>query len=422
MADGGLTKRTLPLPSSLLNPSLPSSVTNPLLSSASGPTSFIFTTNPDTSIAVATSTPTGSTFATAASQQSSVSTPSATGSTSTNTNKGSSGGLSTGQELAAIITPIAFIIILIPILYMLWVRHRTRTQRRRSLESRREKPRSENSETPAQETRLLRHSPQNSAFSPSPLNNGDRIKSGSLGVFELRRSLEDHGRAGSIGVFHPQRRNTGHTSSPIERGPSPTLPSPRVPEFNRPPSEAWPLPAGGIKLPSPTTVYDSQTSKHKPLPAPGPAVTPLTTPSPSSPSPHELPPIINSRDHNPDILSYASSDVLVAPDATWRPTSSTYDLTPSTGTFPENARPLPQQSQRAEQSGSNRRHRDSDLVSELSYRDAGDRDTRRDTDAVSVVSALTDKRRRSERDADALSLISALSPEEPRVHMEHYPL
>ena len=332
------------------------------------------------------------------------------------TNNASSGGLPMGQLLAAIITPIAFIIILIPIIYILWVRHRTR--RRDS--GRRQDP---HPETPAPETRLLRHSPQNSTFLPSPLNDSDRIKSGSLGVFELRRSLEDQGRAGSIGVFHQQPRKAGYASSPAERGPSPTLPSPKVPVFNRPPSEAWPLPAGGIKLPSPSTLYDPHMNTNKPLPSPAAAAKASSNPS-SSPAPApQHPSVSKSRDQNPDILSYASSDVLVAPGAIWRPTSSNYDLTPSTGTFPENARSTPQQHQKTGSTATGSRRRDSDLVSELSYHEHNEGGRRRDTDAISVVSAMTnERRRRSERDADALSLVSVLSPEEPRVPMEHYPL
>ncbi|MCJ1327834.1 hypothetical protein MMC10_004509 [Thelotrema lepadinum] len=365
---------------------------------------------PDSSTLV---TETSSSSTAAASQQPTSPAPSATASPNASTNQGSS-GLPMPQLLAATIVPIAFIIILIPILYILWIRHKTRVKRRNGDG----KP---SPETPAQETRLLRHSPQNSTFLPSPLQETERIKSGSLAVFELRRSLEDHGRADSIGVWHQQQRNTRHISPPPERGPSPTLPSPKVPAFNRPPSEAWPLPANGAKLPSPSGLYDPHLNAHKPLPTPAPAVTP-SPPAPSrSLQPQNLG-VVNSRDQNPDIMSYASSDVLVAPGASFRPPSSDYELTPSSGSFPENARSLPQQSQRTGPAAPAMRSRDSDLVSELSYHEYPERDGRRDTDAISVVSAMTNSRRRSERDPDAVSLVSVLSPEEPRIPMEHYPL
>ena len=395
------------------NPSVASlgSIPNPTMTGTFSQTAVgTLTTDPSTLLTAATSDSTAP-----ASQQPASSTPSATASPDASASQASSGVLPLPQLLAAVIVPIAFIIILIPIIYILWIRHRTRANRR----SGGGKP---SPETPAQETRLLRHSPQNSTFLPSPLQETDRIKSGSLGVFELRRSLEDHGRADSIGVFHqPPQRPTRQLSQPSERGPSPTLPSPKVPAFNRPPSEAWPLPANGAKLPSPGGFYDPQPNTHKPLPAPAPAVTP-SPPAPSRPPQHQKLNVSNTRDHNPDILSYASSDVLVAPGASFRPASSNYDLTPSSGTFPDHARTPPQQSQKTGQAAPAARSRDSDLVSELSYQEYPERDGRRDTDALSVVSAMTNSRRRSERDPDAVSLVSALSPEEPRIPMEHYPL
>jgi hypothetical protein len=313
------------------------------------------------------------------------------------------GGLSLPQELAAIIAPIAFIIVLAPILYLLWVHRKTKKMQ----QEQRDIP---DSSTPAPETRLLRHSPQNSMFLPSPFTEADRTKEGSLGVYELRRSLEDKARSDSIGIFN-QPTPSGNNSplQPPHRGPSPTLPSPKVPAFNRPPSEAWPLPANS-KLPSPQTLYDPYLNSNKPLPLPiGNTAAPPNMPLPP-------PPTVTGRANNSDVLSYASSDVLTAPASHFRPTSSNYDLTPSTANFPENVRT---QGSKNETSGMGR-SRDSDLVSELSFRSPST-DRRRDVDAVSVVSAMTD-RRRSERDPDAVSIVSALSPEEPSIPMEHYPL
>ena len=409
MAEDGFIKRVAQ-GSIPIDPSLPV-ISNPAMTAA--PSSIVTAPGIFTD-ATADSTPTVSATPGPSTHQDA---PSAATSTSTaSSNQGASAGLPLPQLLAAIIVPIAFIIILIPILYMLWIRHRSR----KNGGGRGGKP---SPETPAQETRLLRHSPQNSTFLPSPLKDTERIKSGSLGVFELRRSLEDHGRADSIGIFTQQSRNTGHVSTPPERGPSPTLPSPKVPAFNRPPSEAWPLPASGAKLPSPSSLYNPPFDHNKALPPPVPAARPSGLAPARPPPPNQNLSIVNSRDQNPDILSYASSDVLVAPGATFRPTSSNYDLTPSTDTFPENARPLPQQSPRGEKAAPAARSRDSDLVSELSYHEYPDRDGRRDTDALSVVSAMTDqRRRRSERDPDSMSLVSALSPDEPRIPMEHYPL
>ena len=427
-------------------------------------------------------------FATLSSTTSTTAAPSSTSSVP------ASGGSSiSGTTLAEIIAPIAFVVILVPIVYMLWVRHRTRNMNKLESEPR-------HSPSPSKEPKFRSASPRHSlkpSFLPplflhqkgqtketslfdevrtsmessrrkEPINHFERNreeirgKESSYGVYSLRRSLEDKGRTDSIGLFDLSRNNDRSSQSqPVQRGPSPTLPSPNVPLFQRPPSEVWPLPAS--KLPDPPSLYDSQMNTKKPLPT-------YTSPSSSTPPNMPLPTPPRSRQEN-QVYSFASSNVLPSQSPTHQYKSSTSSQSNSgySNLFGSNATTqhtsvsaaldrsetnhlLNSQSSSQQlnvapldspssvyntpamatfsplslDEGRNR-HRDSDLVSELSYRSpSSDRDHRRTSaDAISVVSAISHRRRRSERDADTLSMISALSPESedpPRIPIEHYPL
>ncbi|CAF9931228.1 MAG: hypothetical protein GOMPHAMPRED_005851 [Gomphillus americanus] len=411
---------------------------------------------------------------------------------STSTAAASGGSSISGTTLAEIIAPIAFVVILVPIIYMLWVRHRTRNMNKLESEPR-------HSPSPSKEPKFSSAPPmKRRSFKPSflpPLflhergqaketslsdevrvsmesaqrkesvnlfdrNNDFRGKESSYGVYSLRRSLEDKGRTDSIGLFDLSRSNDRSSpSQPIQRGPSPTLPSPKVPLFDRPPSEAWPLPAS--KLPDPPALYDSHLNTKKSLPT-------YTSPSNSTPPNMPLPNPPRSRQENPT-HSFASSNVLPqSPTHQYKSSTSSQPNSGYNNLFGSNSNPQYLPGSAGDHSETNHllnpstssqhqnmasldspssvyntpavatfsplsldehrgRQRDSDLVSELSYRSpSSDRDRRRTSaDAISVVSAISHRRRRSDRDADALSMISALSPDSedpPRIPIEHYPL
>ena len=306
----------------------------------------------------------------------------------------SDNGLS-GAKLAMILGPVIGVVILIPIIWLLYIFFRNRRRDRQRLSS------PDMRGPPPAESRLLRHSPENSMVLPSPFKDSERIKSGALNVWEVEQSIVEKPRNGT---FSPPPRDSLRASSELSHRPSPTLPSPNAPMFRRPPSDAWPLPSSG-KLPSPVSPpYDPHMNTNKPLPSPSTL----------------------SQSHIP---SLASSDALALPVVGARPTSSNYDLTPSSATFPEPLHPG------AQTAGSDRLNpfnnnspqhnsRDSDLVSELSFHQNPEHEeTKRDTDAISVISAMTNSgKRRSGRDTDAMSVVSAMSPDEPRIPIEHFPL
>lgn len=372
-------------------------------------------------------------------------------------------GMPLGTKLALIIGPIAAVIILVPIIYLCWVRHRTRNMKKLDSEPR-------HSPSPLKESKIRLQSPTQQTAKPallpplfhdhSPTKEGSlfddvrvsmestrrnesgglfdrarddhRTKDSSYNVYALRRSLEDKGRTDSIGLFDLPRTNTDRSSPSLQpqRGPSPTLPSPKVPLFDRPPSETWPLPAS--KLPSPPTLNDPYLDT-KPLP-----VTGLSSQPPPQDAPLSAP---RGHGQHSQTNSYASSSIL--------PLQQTQEYRPSSPSGRPQVDPMSNQHKGGNSHDSSTssnyaspvqstfnplslgehtrgRQRDSDIVSELSYRSpSSDRDPkRRSTDAISVVSAISHRKRRSERDTDTLSMVSALSPEQedtPRIPIEHYP-
>ena len=337
-------------------------------------------------------------------------------------------GMSYGVKMAAILTPILVTLALIPVIYLIYLHYRNKRrdhQRLRSPDMRDTqqaylKPPPPVPPPPPQGIGSFRSPQEKSILLPSPFSESERIKSGSLGVYEVRQSLDDRARTESIGFFSPdpKTRYSGRASSELERGPSPTLPSPSVTTF-RPISESWPLPKSG-KLPEPEPPHEAHPNARKALPSPAATSRP------------------------PPILPAARSETLAAS----RSPSSDYGSTPTSSAFPQPPRSTvaTPQTQRFDSGLSNGKNnsnnRESDLVSDMSMYDdvssgggnggngpgEADQRSRRDTDALSVVSAMTagggggSSRRRSTRDADAVSVVSALSPDErPDRNMEHFP-
>ena len=347
------------------------------------------------------------------------------------------GGMPFGTKLAVILVPILVVLALIPIIWFVYV-HRRNRKRDRKITSREEK-------RPPTETQPLRHSPGPSLTLPSPFSDSERIRSGSLGVYDVRQSLEERARSNSLGIGIYDRESNARASSELERGPSPTLPSPSIPTFHttrttgtsHKSNDSWPLPATG-NLPSPATSYDSQFNRNKPLPKPA------ARSKPSSPNHQLLPrPPTQPKPASPQLPRIPHIAPLAVPGAAFRPTSSNYEPTPLTASFPSPPRSAVSPAMPNGSSHSlahseshemlNPFHNDpvsnrSSAVSEMSdYGDAPADERRprnRDTDAISMISNMTrDTRRRSGRDTDAMSVVSALSPDDTRdIHMEHFPL
>ena len=221
-------------------------------------------------------------------------------------------GMPFGTKMAAILVPVLVVVALIPIIWLLVVRRRSKKRdSRHSIPEKR----------PPTETQLLppRHSPVPSLTLPSPFSDSERIRSGSLGVYDVRQSLEDRARSGSLGIGMYDRPQSGRASSELERGPSPTLPSPSVPAFRPPHShtashnttDSWPLPATG-SLPSPNSLYDPHINTNKPLPMP----------------------VASSKKSSPQLPQIPNIAPLAVPSSAFRPTSSNYAPTPLSANFP----------------------------------------------------------------------------------------
>jgi len=198
-------------------------------------TTITFASSANT-VALAPSETPSSAVPTSAAVAPGTSTPTASPEPASSTDSGIS-----GTKMVAILVPILVVLGLIPIIYLLYIRHKSKRERRQAPELR----------IPPETSPLNRSSHNsmgsrhNSIALPSPFSDSERIQSGPLGIFD-RPMLE--------------RPLSGRPSSELERVPSPTLPSPSMPTFRT--QEAWPLPAEPSALP--VHPYESHFESFRP--------------------------------------------------------------------------------------------------------------------------------------------------------------
>jgi hypothetical protein len=345
------------------------------------PAGIVRTTTAGTNIILATSTPSlpgapvattvSSTLASITEAVSSTTSASAAQAATDGAASSGDGGLPFGTKMAAILVPTLVFLALIPIAYFIWLHRRNKKRDREAMRNH-----SPQLHGPKSEAGLLSSRDNSMSLLPA-FKDSDRIKSGALGVFEMTPELErlrTNSDPPATGLAQNRGRlNTREASA--ERGPSPTLPSPSIPNFplpravERPAESSWPLPAA--PNPSGPPPYSLQ---HPALRGPPPAQ--LNKARPTIPNVGE-----------PRGLRIPTPEASVVPGVRSDSPGFNFGLGEAHGGDTPTATQAPR---------TFTKKRESDAISEMSY------DPR------------TPRRRQSGRDTDEMSMVSALDPDDEK--------